>query len=118
VAVFITACASSPEELVVKHTKRGDHYVQEGKFQEAVIEYRNAVKAAPDNAALRWKLAKAALEAKDNKTAYTALQKTVELDPANYEAKGILGEIYIATGETDRASQIAKHSLKTRRATF
>ena len=112
-AVSLTACSSSPEELVAKHTQRADQYVQEGKFPEAVIEYRNAVKAAPDNAALRWKLAKTALEAKDNRSAYTALQKTVELDPGNYEAKGILGEIYVAMGETDLASQIADNLVKT-----
>jgi len=112
-AVFVTACSSSPEELVAKHTRRGDEYVQNGKFPEAVIEYKNAVKSTPKDAVLRWKLAKAALEAKDSRTAYTELQKTVELDPANYEAKGILGEIYVVMGETDRASQIADNLVKT-----
>src|SRR4030066_2555464 len=112
-AAFLTACSSSPEELVAKHTHRGDEYVQNEKFPEAVIEYKNAVKSTPKDAVLRWKLAKAALEAKDSRTAYTELQKTVELDPANYEAKGILGEIYVVMGERDRASQIADNLVKT-----
>ena len=110
---FLPSCSSTPEELVAKHTKRGDGYVQQGKFKEAVIEYKNAVKADPKDASLRWKLAKAALEAKDGRTAYAELQKIEELDPTNFEAKGILGEIYVATGEMDRAFQVADNLVKT-----
>src|SRR4030065_1833356 len=112
-APFLTACSSSPEELVAKHTHRGDEYVQNGKFPEAVIEYRNAVKATPKDAALRWKLAKTAIQANAIRTAYTELQKTVELDPANYEAKGELGELCVAMGETGPASQIADTLVRT-----
>ena len=55
--------------------------MKEKKYKEAVIEYKNAVKAGPKDAALRFKLAKAALEAKDIRTAFQELQKAVELDP-------------------------------------
>jgi tetratricopeptide (TPR) repeat protein len=114
ISLFFFSCSHTPEELVVKHTRRGDAYSEKGKLKEAVLEYMNAVKAAPDNAALRWKLAKTALEAKDLRTAYAELQKTVELDSANFEAKKILGEIYVVMGETDRASQIADNLVNAR----
>jgi tetratricopeptide (TPR) repeat protein len=114
ISLFLFSCSHTPEEIVSKHTRRGDAYLEKGKFKEAVLEYMNAVKASPDNAALRWKLAKTALEAKDIRTAYAELQKTVELDSANFEAKKILGEIYVVMGETDRASQIADNLFKTR----
>ncbi|HEX9158375.1 MAG TPA: tetratricopeptide repeat protein, partial [Syntrophales bacterium] len=110
---LLSSCSSTPAELVAKHAKRGDEYVQKEKFKEAVIEYKNAVKAGPKDAALRFKLAKAALEAKDARTAFQELQKTVELDPANYEAKGKLGEIYVAAGKTKEAAQIADNLVKT-----
>src|SRR3990170_4437930 len=107
------SCTTTPGDLAAKYTKRGDEYVQKGKFPEAVIEYRNAVKATPQDAALRWKLARTALEAKDIRTAYTELQKTVELDPAHHEALGKLGEIYVAMGETGQASLIADNLVVT-----
>ena len=56
-AVFISSCDRSPEAKLAKHVKRGDEYVKEEKFKEAVIEYKNAVKAAPKDSAAHWKLA-------------------------------------------------------------
>lgn len=114
VAVFLGSCESSPEATLTKHVKRGDGYVKEEKFKEAVIEYRNAVKAVPTDAAAHWKLAKAALETKDIRTAFAELLKTVELDPNNFEALGKLGEIYVMAGKTEEATQIADKLVKSR----
>ena len=87
---------------------------KEEKFKEAVIEYRNAVKAVPKDPAAHWKLAKASIEAKDIRTAFAELQKTVELDPRNYEALGKLGEIYVMVGKKEEATQIADNLVKSR----
>lgn len=114
VAVFFGSCDRSPEGKLAKHVKRGDEYVKEEKFKEAVIEYRNAVKAVPKDPAAHWKLAKASLEAKDIRTAFAELQKAVELDPANFEALGKLGEIYVMAGKKDEATQIADNLVKSR----
>ena len=107
VAVFLGSCDRSPEATLAKHVKRGDGYVKEEKFKEAVIEYRNAVKAVPKDPAAHWKLAKASIETKDIRTAFAELQKTVELDPNNFEALGKLGEIYVMVGKKEEATQIA-----------
>lgn len=106
-AGVICSCFSTPAEKAAKHTKLGDAYVQKEKFPEAVIEYKNAVKAGPNDASLRWKLAKAALGSKDIRLAFQQLQKTVELDPNNFEAKGKLGEIYLLVGKSEEAARIA-----------
>ena len=113
-AVLLISCDRSPEAKLAKHIRRGDEYVKEEKFKEAVIEYKNAVKAAPKDPAAHWKLAKASLEAKDLRTAFAELQKTVELDPANHDALGKLGEIYVMAGKKDEAAQIADNLVKSR----
>ncbi len=113
-AIALSSCSSTPAELVAKHGKRGDEYVQKEKFKEAVIEYKNAVKAGPKDAALRWKLAKAALDAKDIRTAFQELQKAVELDPGNYEARGKLGELYLLAGKREEAANIADNLVRSR----
>ena len=48
-AIFFGSCDRSPEAKLAKHVKRGDEYVKEEKFKEAVIEYKNAVKAGPND---------------------------------------------------------------------
>ena len=113
-AVFFGSCDRSPEAKLAKHVKSGDAYVKEEKFREAAIEYRNAVKAVPKDPAAHWKLAKASLEAKDIRTGFAELQKTVELDPNNFEALGKLGEIYVMAGKKDEAAQIADNLVKSR----
>ncbi|MGB5197950.1 MAG: hypothetical protein WBN64_12895 [Candidatus Deferrimicrobium sp.] len=50
-AMFVGSCDRSPEGKLAKHIKRGDEYAKEEKFKEAVIEYRNAVKAVPKDPA-------------------------------------------------------------------
>src|SRR5512143_3526015 len=114
VAVILGSCDRSPEAKLAKYVKRGDAYVKEEKFREAAIEYKNAVKAAPKDSAAHWKLAKASLEAKDIRTAFTELQRTVELDPDNWEALGKLGEIYVMAGKKEEAAQIADNLVKSR----
>ena len=114
VAVFLGSCDRSPEGKLAKHVKRGDEYVKEEKFKEAVIEYKNAVKAVPQDSAAHWKLAKASIEAKDIRMAFAELTKTVELDPNNFEALGKLGEIYVMAGKKEEATQIADNLVKSR----
>jgi tetratricopeptide (TPR) repeat protein len=114
VAVFLGSCDRSPEGKLAKYVKRGDEYVKEEKFREAAIEYKNAVKAVPKDPAAHWKLAKASLEAKDIRTAFTELRTTVELDPNNFEALGMLGEIYVMAGKKEEAAQIADNLVKSR----
>ncbi|TFG61297.1 MAG: tetratricopeptide repeat protein [Deltaproteobacteria bacterium] len=111
-AMFLFSCSRSPEATLAKHVKRGDEYVREEKFKEAVIEYKNAVKAVPKDSGAHWKLAKAAIEAKDVQTAFAELQETVELDPNNYEALGKLGEIYVMVGKIEEARKIADNLVK------
>ena len=67
--VFLTSCSKAPYERAAEHEKRADAYVQKEKLREAVIEYRNAARETPDNPALQWKLAKAALQVGDVSTA-------------------------------------------------
>ncbi|MET0514189.1 MAG: tetratricopeptide repeat protein [Nitrospiraceae bacterium] len=87
---------------------RGDQYVQQGKFPEAVIEYKNAARAAPDDVSTHWKLAQAALRIKEFKTAFAELQWVVTLDPSHENAKETLGQIYLAIGKVQEAERIAQ----------
>jgi tetratricopeptide (TPR) repeat protein len=72
------------------------------------------VKAVPKDSTAHWKLAKASLETKDIRTAFVELQKTVELDPGNFEALGKLGEIYLMAGKMEEATRIADTLVKIR----
>ena len=113
-AIAMLFMSSTPAELAAKHTRSGDEYVKQEKYREAVIEYKNAAKADPKDAALRYKLANAALESRDIRTAFQEFQKVVELDPNNFEAKEKLGEIYVAAGRRPTLRRSRTTSSKSR----
>jgi tetratricopeptide (TPR) repeat protein len=86
---------------------RGDQYVEQQKYQEALIEYKNAARAAPNDLAIHWKLARTALRTKDFKTAFAELQRVTVLDPNHYDANEALGQLYLAAGKSNEAARIA-----------
>ena len=103
-----SSCGPPTEEQVAEHVRRGDRYIQQQKYAEAVIEYKNAVRAASNDAAIHWKLARAALTIKDGRTAVAELQRVVAIDPSHVEAKDLLGQMYLAAGKTGEAARIAE----------
>src|ERR671911_1718555 len=56
-ALTVAGCAKSPSEIKAKHMERGDKYFQEGKYNEALIEYKNVLQVDPEDAAGHYKLA-------------------------------------------------------------
>lgn len=108
IAVVVPACSEAPTNRAAKHESRGDGYVQQEKFREAVIEFKTAAQATPDNPALQWKLAKAALQTGDGSTAYLALTRVRKLDPSHFDAKWSLGDLYLAAGQTEEVGKMAE----------
>lgn len=105
---FLVSCSGSSGERAAKHESRGDAYLQQEKFREAVIEYKNAARATPDSPAIQWKLAQAASKVGDPPTAYRALRRVLELDPSHFEAKWSLGDLYLTAGKTEEAGKLAE----------
>lgn len=111
---FLVSCSEAPSERAAKHEGRGDGYVQQEKFREAVIEYKNAARATPDNPAIHWKIAKAASQVGDPSTIFTSLSRVVQLDPTDFDAQWSLGDFYLAGGKTDGAAKLAERLLAAR----
>lgn len=107
-SAFTLSCTKTPSDEANQHETRGDGYVQQEQFREAMIEYKNAARATPDNPALHWKLAKAALKGGDPSTAYLALGRVVQLDPSHFDAKWSLGDLSLAGGKMKEVGKIAE----------
>ena len=113
-ATLAVSCSEAPAERAARYETRADGYVDQKQFREAVIEYKNAVRAFPDNPAIQWKLAKAALKVGDSSTAYLALSRVVQLDPSHFDAQWSLGDLYLAAGKMEEVDKIAETLLAAR----
>ncbi|MBS1807153.1 MAG: tetratricopeptide repeat protein [Acidobacteria bacterium] len=114
--LFALACKEDPEKAKLKHLEKGKQYLKEKKFNEARIEFRNALLLDKKYAAATFGLAEASLGLNNIQEAFDALQVTVDLDPKNLEAKIRLGNIYLqfvrdASNVTD-AEKLAREVLE------
>ena len=106
VAVSSTGCAN-PEKAKADHVKKGEAYLKDSKFQEASLEFRNAIQIDDKLADAHWGLARAFEGLERFPEMLDELRKTVTLDQNNLEARIKLGNYYLA-GSRGRADVIAE----------
>ncbi|MBA2527566.1 MAG: tetratricopeptide repeat protein [Pyrinomonadaceae bacterium] len=106
-AVLSLGGCTNPEKAKAEHLRKGDAYLKDSKFQEASIEYRNAIQIDDKLAAAHWGLARAYEGLQRAQEAFEELKKTTELDPNNLEARWTLGTLYLAASQ-GKAEYIAE----------
>jgi tetratricopeptide (TPR) repeat protein len=104
-AALLTGCSRDPNVRKQKYLESGQRYFDEGKYREAIIQYRNATQVDGRFADAHYQLAQAYLKVKDWQHAYTELSRTVELEPENYKAHVDLANLLSADGEVKAAQE-------------
>ena len=107
--VFLAGC-TNPEQAKAEHLARGEAYLKEQKFQEAALEFRNAIQIDEKFGAAQWGLAQAYEGLERFPEMLDALRATVRNDKANLEARIKLGNYYLV-GSRNRADVIGEAEL-------
>src|SRR6476660_6856443 len=95
VAVFLAGC-TNPEKAKAEHVAKGEAYLKDSKFQEASLEFRNAIQIDDKLAAAHWGLARAFEGLERYPEMIDELQKTIAKDANNLDARLKLGNYYLA----------------------
>src|SRR5262245_10550022 len=85
--LLLAACSTDPAKKKIAYLDSGDKYITASKYNEAVIEYRNAIQIDPSFAKAHYKLALAYLNLNNRDNAYRELQQAVALNPSNSDAQ-------------------------------
>jgi tetratricopeptide (TPR) repeat protein len=93
--IAISGCAN-PEKAKIAHVQKGEAYLKKEKFQEASLEFRNAIQIDESLASAHWGLARSYEGLQRFQEAFAELGKTTELDANNLDARVKLGNYYIA----------------------
>lgn len=104
-ALLVTACSDS-EQRLARHLERGRSHMSQGKVAEAVIEYRNAIKADPRSGEARFELAKA-LEGSGDPQAAREYLRAAELLPNRPDVQLRAGALLL---EWSRFEEARKHA--------
>jgi len=92
--------------------QRGNDFFREKNFPEAIREYEDAVKRAPNDAPIRNNLSAALTKIMDFNGAKTQVEKALELDPTYTKAWGRKGDIEMAFKEHHKAMDSYKKGLE------
>src|SRR5580658_10593087 len=110
--VLLGSCAKDPQKAKAKYLAAGQNYMKNGKYGDAVIEFRNALRIDPRFVDAYYQLAQADLAQHDWNGAYASLQKAIELDPTRLDARLDRGHLYLAAREFGNAETEANYILK------
>src|SRR5919202_1259392 len=93
--VALAAACTNPEKAKAEYVRRGEAFLKERRWQEASLEFRNAIQIDDNLAAAHWGLAQAYEQLGRGSEYIEELQRTVKLDPANVEARLRLAQGYL-----------------------
>lgn len=94
--VFTSAsCSRDPNVVKAKYLENGNRYFEKGKYKEALIMYRNALKKDPKYAEAYYRVGLTELRIRKPIDAARAFRRAADSDPKHQEARAQLGEIYL-----------------------
>ena len=111
IAFQFASCSSDPQKAKAKYLAEGQKYMKKGKYGDASVEFRNAVRLDPRFVEAYYGLAQADLAQRNWQRAYASLQKAIELDPGRIDARLDRGRLYLAARKYDNAVEEANSVL-------
>ncbi len=100
----------SPEAF--NHFREAHNLLKEQKMPEALKEFQQAAELAAKSALVQFWVGKTALLNQDKDLAEKSFLKVLELDPPNYHAKAMLGQLYsMDKAKLDQAESYLKEAL-------
>jgi tetratricopeptide (TPR) repeat protein len=101
--IVLAGCRSNPNIRKQKYLESGKRFSAEGKYKEASIQYLNALRVDSDYPDAHYQLAQTYERMGRFSAACEELQRTLDSQPANYQARIDLGNLLFAEGRTDEA---------------
>lgn len=90
------SCSRDPEVVKKKYVERGNEYFKNGKYREASIMYRQALKKDMRYGEAYYRLGLTELQTGRYVDAARAFTRAIELQPGNLDARTKLVDIYLA----------------------
>src|ERR1017187_10251323 len=106
VLVGLASCSRDPNVVKKHYLESGNKYFDKGRYKEASIQYRNALKRDPQYGPAYYKLALVSLKTSDIGGAVSSLRRAGELipkdQPDHWDSVVKLTEIYLAVAKGEK----------------
>ena len=98
-------CHRDPNKQKQRYLESGKRYAEQGKLKEATIQLANALKVDHNFAEAHYELSKVLIKQGSMMPAYGELMRTVDLQPANLQARIDLGNILVAGRQSVKVAE-------------
>lgn len=109
--LFAAGCGIDPDARRQRHMTQADTYFREGKYQEAAVEYRNAVQIDDSVAEAHAKLAATYEQLGDRQRAFPERLRAADLNPDDIESQLLAGSYLASFGRFEEARSRAERVL-------
>lgn len=113
VLILLQACSSDPHTRELKYLGDGEKYFKAGKYQEAVIEFRNAIEIDARSPSAHYQLGKSYLALRNRDQAFRELNEAATLDPANSQVQLDVAALLLDRGQMGQAESSVRKVLST-----
>jgi tetratricopeptide (TPR) repeat protein len=97
------ACKTDPEVAKREYLERGNRFFAEGKYNDASVNYRKALRLDPRYGEAYYRFGLAEMRRDKFETAYTALQRATTLMPQNPAPKVTLADLCLSMYMVDKS---------------
>ena len=95
----------SPEVKRERALKKAKDYLAQAKLNEAIVEYKNALRADPSSAEAHYELGMALLKQGGGRTGYNELVRAIDLKPDFIKARFQIATMHAMSKDIQRAKQ-------------
>lgn len=106
VGLLLAAC-DSPEERLADYYQSGTELLEEGKDDQASLEFRNALQINGDHVPSLYALSRIEEKRANWRGVRSLLEKIIDLDPNHHGATVRLGRMMLLGGQIDRALELS-----------
>ncbi len=107
-----SACTTNPEVAKREYVKSGDRFVEQQKYREAIVQYRNALQKDPQFGEARLKLAETYEKIGDATNAFRENIRAADALPDDAKVQVKAGFYLLAAGQFEDARSRALKALK------
>ena len=111
-------CSLDPESAKQKYFARAEHYFAEKQYDEATVEYRNALQQDPLFAEARFKLAETYVAKNDYRSAYPEYISAADQRPDDLAIQTRAGTMLLLGRRFEEARNRARQSCRRIRTTL
>src|SRR5688572_2384868 len=107
-----SACTTDLAVRKQQYLESGNQYFDQGKYAEAIIEYRNAIEVDPTFGPARKRLAESYARTGDDRAALAQFVRAADLLPSDVDVQLNAGTLLLAAREPEEAVARADAALK------